>query len=322
MKRFCKNIILVVLLVSLMTLWVNELYVKLYHANEDYTDKFHTIPAQIQICNFGSSHGLYGFNYEDYSKQYVCFNFGLVSQYLSYDDRLFQEYENYVSENAIVFITVSYFELFGKGEQYDADFESKNRRYYSILPKSLVKEYDYKTDFFVQHLPALCASTGGLLKTLLGQSKVDALEADWTRLSSDICVSEDAKAACERHIGTSRCDENGERIINKEEIDALYHIINACKVKGAIPILITTPYLKEYTDEMAKVDGFYEQFYSIIDQVIADTGVQYYDYAFDERFNNRYEWFMNADHLNKEGARNFVSILMDEIVKEKAEFLR
>lgn len=40
----------------------------------------------------------------------------------------------------------------------------------------------------------------------------------------------------------------------------------------------------------------------------------YCDYAFDERFMNNYKWFMNADHLNKEGARQFVNILMDEVV--------
>lgn len=78
------------------------------------------------------------------------------------------------------------------------------------------------------------------------------------------------------------------------------------------------PFPQEYTDEIKKTDEeFFNRFYSTIDQVVKDTGVEYYDYAFDERFANEYSLFMNIDHLNKEGARNFTNILMDEIVYAK-----
>ena len=33
----------------------------------------------------------------------------------------------------------------------------------------------------------------------------------------------------------------------------------------------------------------------------------------------KYEWFMNSDHLNEEGARQFVNILMDEVVHYETE---
>lgn len=55
-----------------------------------------------------------------------------------------------------------------------------------------------------------------------------------------------------------------------------------------------------------------------MEQVTGDTGARFYDYAFDERFADRHEWFMNVDHLNEEGARNFTDILMEETVFNKS----
>lgn len=320
MKKFVRQVITLLLIVTAITVSVNAMYVKLYGANIDYTDKFSCIPEMIQICNFGSSHGLCGYNYADYSEEYNCFNFSLTSQRLSYDYRLFQNFEGHITEGTVVFITVSYSSLFGKDEIYEDNFDSKNKRYYSILPAKLLKKYDIKTDVFVRYLPALSVDTGVLVKTLLGKNRVDNTDLNWQKTACDIDVYENAQAAYWRHIENNKYDNNGERIINHEEIGALYNLIFACKDKGAIPILITTPYLHEYTDEVRKSENFYDQFYSIISQVTSDTGVEYYDYGFDERFSNNYEWFMNADHLNKEGARNFVDIIMAEIVKENGYY--
>lgn len=49
---------------------------------------------------------------------------------------------------------------------------------------------------------------------------------------------------------------------------------------------------------------------------VYDVPQGFYDYAFDERFSNSYNLFFNSDHLNKEGARLFTNILMDETVNQ------
>lgn len=301
-----------VLAVATVTMFINFIYVKWHKADSNQINKFGSIPDTIQICNLGSSHGLRGFNYEDLENDYNCFNFGLSSQFLSYEYRLFQYYGDHIDDGTVVFFPISYFSLFGADETSRYNFASKNRRYYSILPASLMKEYDYITDIYVRYLPALIADPGDLIKTLLGKS-IDANDESWQKVATDIDVNKDAEAAFYRHI--EECNDDGNRTENQEEIDALYALIKGCQEKKAIPVLITTPYLHEYTDAVKeKAEGFYDQFYSIIDQVVRDTGVEYYDYAFDERFVNEYSWFSNSDHLNKEGARNFVDILMQEIV--------
>jgi hypothetical protein len=52
-----------------------------------------------------------------------------------------------------------------------------------------------------------------------------------------------------------------------------------------------------------------------MDTVVENTGARYFDYSLDSRFSNRYDWFMNGDHMNREGAREFVDILNNEIIK-------
>ena len=315
MVKLIKKILFFILVISIVTITINSLYIR---QHKTAMDKFSFIPDTIQICNFGSSHGYYGFNYEDLKNYFDCFNFGLESQSLSYDYRLFQYYSDHIDEGAVIFIPVSYFSLFGTEESSRNEFLAKNKRYYSILPASLIKEYDYKTAIYVRYLPSLASGTDDAIKTLLGQSNNE----DWQRATTDIEASESAEKRFYDHIGKQAFyNANGDRIENQEEIDALYALVKGCQEKGAVPILITTPFLHEYTDEVKENSpDFYDHFYSVIDQVVRDTGVEYYYYAFDERFVNNYSWFINIDHLNKEGARNFVDILMQEIVYAKGYF--
>ena len=39
----------------------------------------------------------------------------------------------------------------------------------------------------------------------------------------------------------------------------------------------------------------------------------YYNYAFDDRFYKDYSLFVDADHLNKNGALKFVDILIQQV---------
>lgn len=315
MKKFIKKISVFVIIIAIITWTVNFVYVKQKGSNPNGTNKFASIPDRIQICNFGSSHGINGFNYEDIGNDYACFNFALSGQFLSYDYRLFQYYSDHIDEGTVVFIPISYFSLFAIEEVRYDNFESKNQRYYFILPTSLIKEYNYQTAIFIR-FPSLTANIDNLITTLLGINGTNGT----SQQTADIDISEDAKnkfiSHIKKHLGI-----DGDIVENQEEIDALYALVKGCQEKGAIPVLITTPYLHEYTDEVKEnLEGFYDHFYSIINQVVIDTGAEYYDYAFDERFVNEYSWFTDSDHLNKEGARNFVSILMNEIVYEKGYY--
>lgn len=306
MGKFFVKLSLFFAILSVIICVINERYISV--KNTASTDKFKNVPEKIQICNFGSSHGN-SYHYDHLTNDYICFNFALSSQSLDYDWRIMQAYQDKISDNAVIFITVSYFSFYGIDETKTSKFLSKNKRYYRFLSKEFIKEYDLKTDIFENRLPALTAYENLFIDLLRGSEDGDIME-DVESVDMEIYT----EAAYKRHFVNEKLDNNGQRIQNQEHMDSLYNMIELCKKKGATAILVTTPYLKEYTDIVTEnAPDFYDDFYGIIDQVIQDTGVRYYDFSRDNRFQKDYRSFINADHLNHEGAIKFVDILMEEI---------
>lgn len=312
MRKFILTILGYALIICFIVVCVNRGYKSLVH---DEATKFENVPEKIQICNLGSSHGLYGYNYEKICDEYTCFNFGLESQYLSYDYRILTNYQNRLKDDTVVFITVSYFSFFGEAETEEDNFDSKNQRYYKFLPRELIKQYDWSTDFYAAKCPAL-ADYETLIRVFLGQGR-ETMDLWWEQTVEQDKAEGGARAAYCRHVVEGKVDAEGKRIYNWEEIEALYDIIALCKEHDAVPVLVTTPYLEEYTKAIQEGSpDFYADFYDVIDQITGDTNTLYYDYAFDKRFSHEYSLFLDSDHLNKEGAAVFVDILMEEVVSD------
>lgn len=311
MKKFVIKLIVFCTIIAVFTLAVNARYVSV--RNTSGTDKFNNVPEEIQICNFGSSHGQNDFKYDDFQDKYTCFNFGLGSQSLDYDWRIMQCYQDKISDDAVVFITISYFSFYGIDETLKGDFLSKNKRYYRFLPKEYIKDYDFETCIFETKLPSLTAYENLISNLINGTKDTDEIEN-----AGNIDLKKYADAAYRRHLVNEKIDENGNRIINQEYMDALYSMIALCKEKGATPVLVTTPYLQDYTYAvMNNEPDFLDEFYGMINEVVNATGVAYYDYSRDDRFKDKYEWFLDVDHLNHEGAVQFVDILMAEVDYKK-----
>lgn len=315
MKKFILKLILCVCIVCALVLGINAVYVQLDVSDKNDTDKFKRVPENIQLCNFGSSHGQYGLCYDDYG-DLDSFNFSLTAQSPAYDYRILQNYKDNISEGAIVFITVSYFSFYGIPEEQEVGFEDKNNRYYSFLPPGLIKQYNLLSHISEGLLPVLSAYEN-IATVLMGKS-VNTNADKWNRVVSEEELEQDVKDTYYRHIVLYRYDDNGNRIINEENLEAIYAVIDTCREIKATPILITVPYLEVYTD-MIKNNSpdFYEDFYGIVNDIVEETGVEYYDYAFDERFAGNRELFMNCDHLNRNGALLFTDILMDEVVGDR-----
>lgn len=316
MKKFIRIVISYVMVLVFISLAINAVYVKMSKTDSDNTEKFSDMPNNIQVCNTGSSHGLYGFNYENHS-EVACFNFGLVSQRLSYDYRLLYNYQDNLAEGCVVFIPISYFSFLGKDEVDGEDFESKNQRYYKILPSNLIKEYD-RTVYFYNKFPALSAGGGSILRTFAGKGlDHEGIHAKWEQTADDIDLTANVEAAYERHLVKNKLDESGRYILRQEDLDAVYDIITLCNKNGWKPILVTMPFLEEYSSlAYERSSDYLEIFYELINDIVEDTGVEYYDYSLDDRFSTRHDWFMNGDHLNKEGAKQFTDVLFEEILTD------
>lgn len=302
-------------MICIMGLYLLSLGYKRVDKNDyDCVKKFQTIPEEIEISNLGNSHGLYGYCYDNVSN-YTCFNFGLVSQSLDYDYRLLEQYQGNLADGGIMFISVSYFSLFGMDESEGEDFASLNKRYYKILSAKYIKKYSLKDDLLVDIFPVMGTADNILYDLATGEERgrivMDLWEQNLLETSKET-IDTDAENTCQRHMA-NRIDSNGEWIINKANVDALYGIIALCKEKNITPILITTPYLSEYVDEIkSEFPDFFDEFYSFIEVIEKDTGVTYYDYSCDSRFKSEYGLFFSVDHLNRQGALKFTDIVFED----------
>lgn len=318
MKRFLRTLALFLLVVGVITAGINEAYLLRENQIPDTmsderndNSQIKNVPNGIQICNLGSSHGLYGFNYTDLCSKFVCYNFGQSSQRLSYDYRILCNFIDYFADGAIVFIPISHFSLFGPPETSYDNFAALNKRYYKFLPNNLIKEYDAKTDFFVNYAPALSAdSVIDFSRTLLGKGE----ESFWGNSTSEKEAKEHGYKRYKAFV-ESKLDNEGNRWYNEEEIRALYDIINLCQSHGITPILISTPLMSEYIDAVCENDSaFFDDFYGIIDEVVEKTKAVYFDYSMDKQFCKEYDLFYNSDHLNREGARQFTNMVVEDVL--------
>ena len=96
--------ILILLLISLL-LWN---FIIIIVNKRKYKKHF---PIKIKIFNLGSSHAYFAYDYDERKK---CVNLGDISQTLYYDNIVFDHIYDRIEENAICFLTLSYFSFAGK----------------------------------------------------------------------------------------------------------------------------------------------------------------------------------------------------------------
>lgn len=312
MKKFLLTILLFVCCVALLTMGINAVYIRQDHRDRYYTDRFQNIPDAVTVCNVGSSHGYYSFNYEELQERgEQCFNFAFSAQFPSYDLVMLQHFGEHLAPGCVVFIPLSDYLLFGGGLEEDADFLAINRRYYKIFFRKEIKQYDPWTDFLVNKMPVLDAGED-LLRGMEGKLVLD--HSEWDRTADDIDLEGDLQYSFDRHFVHGKRDAMGNLIYNHKEIEAVYSMISLCNAKGWRPILVTTPLLKEYS-ERARQDGSdqLEAFYRLVEQITEETNTPYFDYSLDKRFANDHGLFMDGDHLNRNGARIFTGNLLKDV---------
>lgn len=295
---------------------IQFLYYK-YNRNDDTdTGKFYNMPNKIQIANIGNSHGLCSFNYADLEDEYVCFNFALTGQSIEYDESILKQYISRMADNSVMIIPVSYVTFFLSDWNFsDEDFNVKNQRYFGILSyKNMIRtslsEYIKRKYFGLiftdMRADMMTAIDNKLFINTPDKEGEEIPETDFAK---------DAYDAYYRHVGSFLID--GKYQFKDELVKCLYNMISLCKDNNVIPVLVTTPCVKEYNDFVEK--EFLSEFNEILSKVIEDTQVSYYNYCDDERFVNRYDLFKNADHLNGAGAVIFTDIFYEECLKSIVE---
>ncbi|MCM1143984.1 MAG: hypothetical protein NC318_13110 [Blautia sp.] len=327
--RFALKCILIPAAAVLVIYCLNKPYRRINAQKYLDVSKFDTLKSvyeEVQIGNIGSSHGAYNFDYSALTALgYSCFNFANASQSYNYDYAILKEYGHYMTPGSVLFIPVSYFS-FNNEVVNDTEAQAMSLRYYHCLSPENIPDYDFYVDIITNKLPIL--SAGEEILKLLPDFKLSmiALAAE-EETSENVPANEDTDTAADDAPATESIDiaafaerakarysrhfDNKEEYFMPERIEELRAIIDYCKEREITPVLITTPFSKYYYELVSQ--DFLEEFHDTIDTIISDTGVNYYDYSCDARFQEHLEYFSDCDHLNDKGAAYFMDLLMEEV---------
>lgn len=266
--------------------------------------KFFDVPSDLQIVNFGTSHGRNSLNYENYT-EYNTFNFATDNQYLIYDKILLEAYLDNISDNAIAIIPISHHVLY-REEIESQNFESQNKRYYDFLEPEHIINFDVSYYYLNKYFSLLSLDTGNVIESFKTFEK-----KEYTDMHYDILdINSAEQLVYKRFISHTNLFDNPDRPTSlPENIFQIEEIIKLCEIKNITPVFITTPLYHTYTDNFSK--EFFDTFYNDIASIT--NGYLYLDYSKDERFHTNNLYFFDTDHLNYDGAIYFTDILLSDI---------
>lgn len=305
MKKFFLRVGLLVMICGAVLMVLSRGYLALlntdYERNENTTLKFEFVPERIQVACFGSSHAESGFQAVRYPRADSFFNFSMQRENPVMDNALYQTYQDHLDQDSIVIITLSYFSL------YDNTARSIDimKRYIDFLPVKALPNLKTQlfrlfrvVDFSLEPVLSLAERRTAVYQ----EEETTSFASNYTD-EERISIGKNRSKAYFQQIGDAKLDP---------EIDAaLRDMLTNCIEKGYRPVLVTTPYLDEFTRNFS--DSFLTQFHNEC-QMYADAyDVPYLDYSRDARFASTPAYFVDTDHLNSDGSELFMNIFFDDL---------
>lgn len=302
MKKFLtKGIIFFLITISILFLF-NKLYINtnafLYSTKES---KFYNVPNGIEICNFGSSHGKNAFVYNNMDK--TCFNFALGSQGFYYDKRILKQYIDNISNNAIVFIPISYFSFYDGINS--TRFDEKNTRYHKFLSKENIINFSFTNYFKYQLIPII--GSGKDKFAIFNDIEIKEKKKTLNNLFSKNEIESIGKRRSNHHLSLIK---EGIPYIDECQKE-LEDMIKICQDKGFQVVLVTTPFNQYYNNGFP--ENVYDDIYKRINLVKEKYNVPYLDYSHHKDFTYNIDLFLDTDHLNTIGAEKFMEMILNDI---------
>lgn len=302
MKRFISKIFILIIVLEI----INLLYIRTnYWKSENNVNKFDDVPYKIELGNLGSSHGACTFKYETVP-EVNAFNFALSAQPYYYDLQILKKYFDHFEKDGVVIILISYFNITRL-----PDYSKYASRYYRILPKSSIYNWSlYEYICFIV-FPIFSAKLN--LSRIICDIPKENMDPYYN--NNSVMNEEQLNDYCIKlHKNwTSREGDKGKfgYDFNTSEIS---NIIDFCYSHDLRPVLVTTP-VTDVLNELFEND---KTFFPLFEQFSSDLikkypGLIYLDYSRDEHFSKRHDFFVNGDHFNNSGAKEFTKTVIQDL---------
>lgn len=309
MKRFAMRVCLVAVITIGILFFGSWLYIhsdafSVFEQSElEWTTAYHTMPEEIDIAIFGSSHAHLAFRSAPEGNTF--FNFALSAQTPEYDLMQMLEFQDRIRPGALVIIVVSYPSPFWP--EHDEGFVRKQERYYRLLSPENIVDYDPVDDFLYRYFFLTVGDQQTIVKSLVNKDGLLALQ-DGNRQLDLATIEEQQQAKIDDHLAKiMSCYPKSNPVM----MESYRQMLELCKEHGWQAVLVTPPFLDEYNDCFP--DDFFPIFYKIVDSLSEEYGISYLDYSHDARFKGRYDLYRDLDHMNQTGANTFDTIFYERL---------
>lgn len=312
MRRFAiKALFLATIVIGILYfgswLYVHSSAFPVFEQSErEWTTAYHTMPDEIDVAVFGSSHAHLAFRSAPYGDTF--FNFALSAQTPKYDLMQMLEFQDRIRPGALVVITVSYPSPFWS--EHNEGFERLQGRYYRVLSPEHIVDYDPIDDFLHKYFCLMAEDQATIIKSLLAKDALLASQ-DGNKQLDVSTIEQQQQAKIDDHLAAiMRCYPETDPVM----MESYRQMLKLCKENDWKAVLVTPPYLDEYNDCFP--DDFFSTFYEIVGSLSEEYSVPYLNYSHDEWFKDKYSFYRDLDHMNQKGADAFDAVFYERAKKD------
>ncbi len=266
-----------------------------YNINDDILT-FKKDPYPVDVINLGASHSMYGYYFKPTGLAHL--DLALPGQALEYDFKLLKEYGKYLKPDGVVILSISQM-TFINSENEDVD----EGRYYEILDRMQIESFRLLDYYKYMYFPGTN-----------GDNFTSALSSKWKdfKWTSHQSWANDGENYAERK--TKYVEEQYRKALEhnymEQNVEQLKEIVEYCQEQGYKVILTMEPVHKTYQERFGEevMDRLVFQYLNTL-----ETDVPFLNYMNDERFIDNKEYFIDSDHLNSKGRKEYSWIVYEEL---------
>ncbi|WP_274309285.1 hypothetical protein [Solibacillus daqui] len=253
-------------------------------------------PYPVDIINLGASHSMYGYYFKPTGLSHL--DLALPAQTIQYDYKLLREYGKYLKPDGVVLVSISQI-TFANSETNHVG------NYYEVLDRTEIEPFNLIDYYSYMYLPG--TNSGSFNSALSGKLKSFKWDSHQPWANNGKNYSERKYAKVEEQYREAVENDNIERNVKQ-----LSEIVDYCSEKGYQVILTMEPVHQSYQEYFNE-----EVMNRLVFQYLnaLELDVPFLNYMSDQRFEDNRGYFIDPDHLNREGRKKFSWIVYEDLKK-------
>lgn len=297
MGRLFIKLTIIITIVLLLFMPVNNFVKHSHDYNINHTIlAFKKHPYPVDIINLGTSHSMYGYNFKPTGLSHL--DLALPAQTIQYDFKLLREYGKYLKPDGVVIISISQITFANSTANYVGN-------YYNVLDRKEIEPFRLIDYYSYLYLPGL--NSGRFNSALSGKLKNFKWNAHQPWANNGKNYSERKYEHVE-----AQYNEAVENNSIEQNVKQLREMVDYCSEKGYRVILTMEPVHQSYQEYFNE-----EVMNRLVFQYLKalELDVPFLNYMSDQRFEDNKDYFIDPDHLNKEGRKMFSWIVYKDLKK-------